>query len=71
MNDGMAWNSEGDPIVVFEFARQGSVWVLRRCPNCGRFIKVGYLQINGLDEVRGKGWLCGKCGEVQPVLGWI
>lgn len=67
----VGWNSEGDPIVVFDFGRLGDMWVLRRCVECGRFISEGYLQINGLEEVRAVGWECSRCGEVDVARGWI
>lgn len=47
------------------------VIVFRRCPKCGRYLRVhakAAIIINGLDEVLGvTGFSCSRCGVVQPL----
>ena len=43
-----------------------TVWVVRRCPACGRYIKEGKLQTNFEGQVRCAGWRCKSHGEVEP-----
>ena len=47
------------------------VIVLRRCPECCKFIKEGKLSVNGLDQVKLTGWICKVHGEVKPECSWI
>jgi uncharacterized OB-fold protein len=61
------WN-ENTPFVSFEDFEGGDIIVFPQCPNCGKFIKHGGCATNGLGEVRLYGWMCHKCGEVEP--GW-
>lgn len=42
-----------------------TIGVYRRC-ECGRFLKKGQLFLNGLGEIKLKGWACVKHGEVEP-----
>ncbi len=59
--------TENTPTVSFEDPGGGTIFAIRVCPNCGRFLKTGDLftdQEGG--HVEFKGWLCAKCGEVSP-----
>lgn len=40
-------------------------WVYRRC-ECGMYLKQGQLLVNLNDEVKLTGWICKKCGEIEP-----
>ena len=61
---------EKEPLVCFDCRENGEAWVFRRCPNCGRYISEGKLLTNGLGEIKLKGWICKKCGEVEPAWFW-
>lgn len=56
--------------LVFEISGQGELYVLRQCPDCGRFITTGRVLINGLDQLKLPGWQCKKHGEVKPFWEW-
>jgi ribosomal protein S27AE len=53
--------------VAYEDPEGGEIYVIRLCPNCGRFIRKGELLTNLLGGVLLKNWMCKKCGEVQPL----
>ncbi len=59
------------PHTLFELPEHGDLWVFRRCPKCGRFIETGIVQYNGMGDIRPKGWLCGRDGEVDPYWEWV
>ena len=58
-----------DHLMVF-FDNDGPA-VLRRCPECGRFLNKGEVFVNGLEETKLEGWICKKHGEVQPFYEYI
>jgi len=45
--------------------------VYRICPTCSRFIKKGKASVNLLGNVKLEGWICGRCGEVEPSYEWV
>lgn len=52
--------------VNFEGEEEGeTIGVYARCNECGRYLKKGQLLMNGLGEVRLKGWKCKKHGEIK------
>jgi len=57
-NDHKAW--------VYYGTDEGSVGVYARC-ECGRYLKHGQLLTNLAEEVKLTGWICSRCGEVQPL----
>jgi len=43
-----------------------------QCPNCGRFVKAGDIQINRLDEIIDSPATCSKCGTINMDFeGWF
>lgn len=44
----------------------GDICVLRKCPECGKYITVGKLATNGAGECRFENWNCKKHGSVKP-----
>ena len=40
--------------------------VYNRCPNCGRKLKGGELEMSQRGEIVLKDWICKACGEVTP-----
>ena len=62
-----------DPISTYsvESEEDDELYVVRRCPHCGRFLRSGQVLINGLGDVALRGWTCTKHGEVKPEWGWF
>lgn len=58
--------TENTPVVAYDDLEGGEIYVIRLCPNCGRFLKVGELLINLLGGIKLTNWMCKKCGEIQP-----
>lgn len=66
------WSDPQNP--EFEWAHalcytspEGDILVFRRCPICGRFIQEGEAVLeNGLGAVTFLGWICTRCGEINP-----
>ena len=42
------------------------IYVYRRCPYCGRYLKEGDLLMNLAGAIKLKNWTCKKHGEVSP-----
>jgi len=42
-----------------------TIGVYARC-SCGRFLKTGELLMNRAGETKLRGWICSRCGEVEP-----
>jgi len=49
----------------------GMLLVSSRCPECGRFVRPGYVRYRELDSmIELVDWLCKKCGPVAPYYEW-
>lgn len=60
-----------DTLYLISFkTEEGIVGVEPRC-HCGKFVKRGYIELNGLGEVRPKEWVCKTHGEIRPHYEWI
>jgi hypothetical protein len=49
----------------------GTIYVVRRCPHCQRYIKTGKVFVNGLGHTKLRGWRCSIHGAVRPWYDWI
>jgi len=59
-NDTQAW-------MFFEGETEHeTIGVYCRCPECGKYVKRGNMLMNGLGEVKFKGFVCKQHGEIQP-----
>lgn len=61
---------ENEPVIEYDIGEDGihgEYWVLRRCPECGRFIKIGKVLSNADGEVKLEDWICKHCGPIEPV----
>jgi hypothetical protein len=62
-NDKSAWVS-----FYTDDEKTNEAFVYTRCP-CGRYLKHGEILYNPYsEEVKFEGWICRKCGEVEPYL---
>jgi hypothetical protein len=52
--------------MFFEGETDETIGVYCRCPECSKYVKRGSLLMNGLGEVKFKGFLCKVHGEIQP-----
>ena len=41
-------------------------YVMPLCPNCGKFIKMGHILVNGFGSTKVEGFSCKRCGEIEP-----
>lgn len=57
--DNTAW-------MFFEGEEHETIGVYCRCPECSKYVKRGSLLMNGLGEVKFKGFTCKVHGEIQP-----
>ena len=57
------------PLAWFD-THDGPLWVVRQCPICGRFLKIGTVITTWDGMAVLEGWLCSKCGEVKPEWGY-
>ena len=58
-------------ISLFELG-DSELFVIRRCPECQRFVTCGQVLINGLGDIKLEGWICSRHEEVQPEeWGWL
>jgi len=65
---------EGTPILAYKFGGElGIAGFSRRCPNCGRFVVGGDVEVNGLGDVRDvPNGICTLCGPIKmEFLGWF
>jgi hypothetical protein len=45
--------------------------VYDHCEKCGRFLRHGIVEENGLDELRFTGWTCKLHGEQKPGIEYV
>lgn len=52
---------------AYDCKEEGTLYVERQCPVCGRFLKPGIVKTRWLDgQVKCEDFSCSRCGEVDP-----
>ena len=63
---------EKQPWVCYDLALEEDavMWVVRRCPHCGRYVSNGKVLTNMEGSINFDGWKCKAHGDVSPFFVW-
>lgn len=50
----------------YDCGNDGDICVYRRCPKCGRYLKIGEVFTNLNGDAKVENWVCKKHGIVEP-----